>query len=168
MLTYHPAFDIYHATFRFLLLTNNLRGKSIEIERLRIWDFYFVFPEEFKNVSFPRELSVFKKTFKPIDNPYDKLVDAQRVFEKMRPIQLSAIKYLAAYGFFDSEKISDGEVKRTDKVTPKELLSNMEIVDERQKYVIGLMSSPYNEIDLYGKDGFKHRTKLIDYKYDVG
>ena len=166
MLTYHPAFDTYHCVYRTLLLTTKLTTSSIEVERMRIWDFYFVFPQEIKNISFPQELLLLKRTFRFAPNPYEGIVDPHRIFERMKPFQLAALNYLAAYGFIESEELTKHFIKRTDKPIPQELLAHMNQLDEPQKYVIDLVQSPLNNLSLYGDRGLKYRTKVLDFKYD--
>ncbi|HEX8289665.1 MAG TPA: ABC-three component system middle component 5 [Pyrinomonadaceae bacterium] len=167
MLTYHPAFDIYHCAFRILLLADKMPMQVIEVDRMRIWDFYFVFPNQLKNVSFPRDLWSLKSGIKNEENPYEDLRNSEIMFERMKPFQLSALKYLAGYGFIDSEALSNNNIKRTTKKIPKKLSSKMVELDSQQEYLIKLLSSPFNELPLYGDKGLKARTKLIDFKYDA-
>lgn len=166
MLTYHPAFDIYHCAYRTLLLLTKTQTVAIEAERIRIWDFYYVFPQESLNISFPRTLWSLKKSSLSDPNTYEKLTDPQRIFERMKPFQLAALNYLAAYGFIESDALSQQRVKRTSKLIPQDLLANMERIDSQQEYIISLISSPLNNIPLYGEKGFKDRTKLLDFRYD--
>jgi hypothetical protein len=167
MLTYHPAFDIYHGAFRILLLADKMPMEVIEVDRMRIWDFYFVFPNQLKNVSFPKDLWTLKSGIKKEENPYEDLRNSEVIFERMKPFQLSALRYLAGYGFIDPEALSDNKIKRTTKKIPKKLLNRMAEFDSQQEYVIKLISSPFNELPLYGDKGLKARTKLIDFKYDA-
>lgn len=167
MLTYHPAFDRYHCVYRILLLTTRIKTEVTEVDRIRIWDFYFVFPLQAKNISFPQELSLFKRRYDFTDNPYEEIVDAQRIFSRMKPYQLEAINYLAAYGFIESESLTNGIIKRTRTPIPHELLVHMNQLDEQQHYVISLIQSPLNELPLTGDKGLKFRTKLLDFRYDA-
>jgi hypothetical protein len=167
MLTYHPAFDSYHCAYRILLLTTKISSDVIEVERLRIWDFYFVFPHQARNISFPIDLGLFRKTFNFKPNPYEDILDAQRIFERMKPFQVAALKYLAAYGLIDSEQLSDNLIKRTTKPIPRVLLEHMNRLDSQQEAIISLMQSPLNDLSLYGEKGLKYRTKILDYKYDA-
>ena len=167
MLTYHPAFDIYHCAFRILLLTDKMPMEVIEVDRMRIWDFYFVFPSQLRNISFPRDLWGLKSGIKKEENPYEDLRNSEMIFERMKPFQLSALRYLASYGFIETDSLSDNKIKRTKKKIPKKLLDKMTETDSQQEYVLKLISSPFNELPLYGDKGLKARTKLIDFKYDA-
>lgn len=167
MLTYHPAFDSYHCAYRILLLTTKINLDVIEVERMRIWDFYFVFPHQAKNISFPLDLWSLKKIFNFNPNPYEDIADAQRIFERMKPFQTAALKYLVAHGLIESEQLSDDLIKRTSKPVPPGLVERMSRLDNQQKAIIGLMQSPLNDLSLYGEKGLKYRTKILDFKYDA-
>jgi len=166
-LTYHPAFDSYHCAYRILLLIKQVKMSKVEVDRMRIWDFYFVFPQEVKHITIPRDLWSFKKVFENNTNPYENLANPQRIFDRMKPFQLAAFNYLAAYGFIESKQLAKGIIERTDKTIPEELLVKMNKLSDQQNHVIGLISSPLNDISLYGAGGLKDRTKLLDFKYDA-
>ena len=48
MIIYNPAFDIYHCVYRMISILSNLVNEKIEVDKLRILDFYMVFPGEIK------------------------------------------------------------------------------------------------------------------------
>lgn len=165
MLVYHPAFDFYNCIFRMLQLLTSLKEDEIEIERLRIWDFYLTFPNEARTISFPADLTDLKKIVKDKPNTYEDLIDSKRIFERMKPFQITAIKTLISYGFIEPDSLQANIVKRTNKTIPAELKAQVDNMGvERQniiKLVIGFVNLP-----LYGDRGLKYRTKLIDFKYD--
>src|SRR5690242_1284073 len=133
MLTYLSAFDSYHCAYRTLFLTTRLRQNTIEVERMRIWDFYFVFPAAADQIIFPRDLWSLKRTADKGSNPYEELLDPRRVFERMKPFQLAAFRYLAAFGFLESAELIKNNLKRTDKPIPRKLLLSMERLDSEQE-----------------------------------
>jgi hypothetical protein len=165
MLTYHPAFDFYHCAYRTLLLLTKAMRDAIEVDRMRIWDFYFVFPRAVKDVVMPRDLWSFKGV--PDDgNPYEELVDPQRIFNRMQPFQVAAFRYLAAYGLIDSGRLSKNEIKRGDKNIPNTLLVHMKELNQQQQHILKLILGPFSNFPLYGPGGLKARSKLLDFKYD--
>lgn len=165
MLTYHPALDLYHCAYRTLLLMAGMPGRLVEIERIRIWDFYFVFPRESNRISIPQDLSFLRKLHVE-ESSYDDIVDPQYIFARMKPFQLSAYRYLAALGLISSEELLNENIVRTDKSVPSEILSRMENLSDGQRHILYLISSPLNQLSLYGEKGLKYRTKLLDFKYD--
>jgi hypothetical protein len=164
---YHPAFDIYHCVFRLLLLSTKIQNDRIEIDRIRIWDFYLTFPGEAKHITFPSDLIKLKQIFKERPNPYEDLRDSKRIFERMKPFQLLALKYLASYGLIDSKELENNYLKRTDTPIPEALVSKMNTITIQQENIVKLITSPFNNLPLIGNGGFKFRTKLIDSKYDI-
>lgn len=166
MLVYHPAFDIYNCVFRMLQLMTSMKQSEVELDRLRIWDFYLTFPNEARKISYPRNLSELKRIFKKKqENPYEDLIDPKRIIERMKPYQMSALRCLASYGLIDSKLLAKNIVKRTEKQVPEELLSKFLELTVEKSNIIKLIVG-FNELPLYGKMGLKYRTGLIEFKYD--
>ncbi|MFT7035109.1 MAG: hypothetical protein ACI8Q1_003109 [Parvicella sp.] len=166
MLVYHPAFDIYNCAFRMLQLLTHMKQEQVELERIRIWDFYLAFPNEVRKISFPQSLSQLKKIFKRHEvNPYEDLIDPRRIMDRMQPFQISALKYLASYGLIDSKSLSQKIVMRTEKEIPDDLLNEFDDLSIEKQNVIKLITG-FRELPLYGKIGLKARTGLIEFRYD--
>ena len=166
MLIYHPAFDIYNCVFRMLQLMTYMKQEEIELDRLRIWDFYLTFPNEARNISYPSTLSELKKIFKTKEaNPYEDLIDPRRIIERMKSFQLSALKCIASYGLIDSKLLSKNIVRRTDKTIPTELTERFNDLTLEKENIIKLIVG-FWELPLYGKLGLKDRTGLIEFRYD--
>lgn len=166
MLIYHPAFDIYNCVFRMLQLLTHMKLEEVEVDRLRIWDFYLTFPNEARNISYPNSLLELRGVFKKRDsNPYEDLIDPKKIIERMKSFQLSALKCIASYGLIDTKLLAKNIVKRTSKEIPKELSDKfIELTIEKAniiKLIVGFW-----ELPLYGKLGLKDRTGLIEFKYD--
>ena len=48
---YNQAFDLYHTLFRMLHILNKYDvNEKVEVERLRMWDFYLLFPNKIHNI----------------------------------------------------------------------------------------------------------------------
>lgn len=166
MLVYHPAFDIYNGVFRMLQLLTLMKQDEVELDKLRIWDFYLTFPTEARNITFPQSLSELKKIFKKDkQNPYEDLIDSKRIFERMQPFQMTALKSLASYGLIDNKQFSKGWVKRTEKEIPQDLLDKLNELTVEKSNILKLVLG-FNELPLYGKTGLKYRTGLLEFKYD--
>jgi hypothetical protein len=167
MLIYHPAFDIYNCVFRILQLLTHMKQEEIEVERLRIWDFYLTFPNEARNITFPMGLSELKIIFKKKEpNPYEDLIDAKRIIERMKSFQLSALKCIASYGLIDTNLLAKNIVRRTQKEIPKELNDRFNDLSIEKANIIKLIVG-FWELPLYGRHGLKDRTGLIEFKYDT-
>lgn len=167
MLVYHPAFDLYNCAFRMLLILNHIRTSEVDLEKLLIWDYYVTFPYKVNEISFTRDTMTYKRIFKSVKpNPYDLVSDDKIVFARMRNFQIAALRNLASYGLIEAEALSNGLVKRTDMAIPEAILSKFDNVSVSIKNVITLVESPFSDLPFYGYKGFKHRTKLIDFRYD--
>lgn len=168
MLVYHPAFDIYNCVFRMLQLLTKMKQEEVELDRLRIWDFYLTFPNEARNISYPTNLSELKGIFKKkAPNPYEDLIDPRRIIERMKSFQMSALKCLASYGLIDTDLLAKNIVRRTEKEIPAELGNQISQLTVEKENIIKLIIG-FWELPLYGKSGLKRRTGLIEYKYDHG
>lgn len=167
MLVYHPAFDLHHCAFRLLQILFNTDQDQVEVDRLRIWDFYYTFPSEIsKNITFIEELRLLKKIFKYDINPYEELGDIKRVFDQMKPYQMAALNYLASRGLVDGLLWERGIIALIVDKIPSDLLTRLSTLSVQQQNILKLISSPFNDLPLYGKLGFKNRTGLLDYRYD--
>ena len=167
MLVYHPAFDMHHCVFRMVRLLNRLPPGEYHIERMRILDFYLLFPCQLPKFRFPRPLMRQRKTFEGRSNQYEKLTDPYRIFLRLAPFQQEAFGCLAAHGLINPVRLAEGMVARTTTFLPARLKATAEEADSLVSDVIDLLTGPLKDIDLYGKDGLKARSDLFEYRYDL-
>lgn len=171
MIVYHPAFDLYHAVYRMiLLLTHFKRDKYVEIERLRIWDYYMLFPNRMSKIKISRADHDIKTLIRDLiathcDNPYERIYDDKKMFEKIKPYQMTAIKCLASYGIINKDYLSLNKVS----IISEDILKQYaEIQPSPQEHnAIGLLTSFFYLMPLYGPNGLKARTQLIESRYDA-
>mgnify|MGYP006283549935 CR=1 FL=1 len=166
MLIYNQAFDIYHTIFRMLQLTHRIEHE-IEIDKLRILDFYLVFPFELLEIKSFRGFKRFQSNLQNERNSYERILDRKRVFYKMESIQLSSIKAIVAYGLFEKNLFDAGKISRTEKQLPQELNGRITDTAEMNRELLELITKHLANIDLYGHLGLKSRTNLIEFKYDT-
>ena len=165
MLVYNPAFDIYHTVLRILKLESKLKGE-IEIERIRIYDFFYLFPSKLRLMRLPREATSLRKLLPEDNNPYSQIADSKKLFEKMMPFQVAAIKTIVSLGFFEKEAFSLGKIKRTNSDYPPELKKLINEIDTDRRNALIIISQYLDKITLYGLNGLKSRSSLIEYRYD--
>ena len=166
MLIYHPAFDMHHCIFRILRLLTNMPVESYEVDKVRILDFYLLFPEYIQQVIFPKEGVRFKKLLPQTINPYDKLENPRRILARLEPFQSLALNCLASYGLIDAILLAQGEVRKTQKQIPQELALAIDEANVRDNAVIGFLTGPFAQLGLYGPKGLKYRSFLLEYRYD--
>jgi hypothetical protein len=166
MLIYHPAFDYHHCIFRVLCLLEHLPKDTYHIERIRILDFYFLFPHSLKTVTFPKAARRYRKAVIGSSNTYEDIRDPYRVFSQLEAYQLTALRYLASRGLIDASALNDGKVKRNTAPLSTPILEQLSKTIERQKILIECLCGPFKDVDLYGNSGLKARTQLFQYRYD--
>jgi len=169
MIVYNQAFDINHTIFRMASLLNYYKDNSLEVERLRIWDFYLAFPREVSNIRFGIEKGDrdIKKLFPKKYNPYEVISNPNKLFGRMQPYQLIAIKTLASYGVINKDYFQLNRITKVDKKLLKEYLDDNSSFTERELNIIKIMTSYFNYMPLYGTQGLKSRTNLLEFKYDA-
>jgi len=150
-----------------LQILEHMKRVDVEVDRLRIWDFYLTFPNEARKISFPMDLKDLKKVFRSKDpNPYEDLIDAKRILLRMKSYQVAALKCLASYDLIDQDELSNGYVKRTDNAIPKEISEKINELTIEQENILKLVIG-FTELPLFGKSGLKSRTGLLDFRYDA-
>lgn len=164
MLVYHPAYDAYHCVFRSLQIVRAVN--VIELTKLRILDFYFCFPSELKRIRLPSEHSEARKIAKEAQNEYHGPVSMQQTFRDMEHIQLAALRTLAASRLLDTAEFETGLIRRTKIDIPSGLQAALDKAAEENRAVLDYITQKLCEIPLLGENGLKHRTGLMEYRYD--
>ncbi|MDF2552870.1 MAG: hypothetical protein K0R77_2145 [Chryseobacterium sp.] len=172
MIVYNQAFDLYHTIFRILHFLNKFEnGTKIEVERIRIWDFYLLFPSKIHEIKLKQTESDIRKLrkefIKDSNNPYEKVYENRKVFEKIKPYQLAALNCIASYGIIDKSSINQQRVKILNKDILAEFVNNFDELTPKEKNVISLMTGHFNQISLFGENGLKSRTSLMESRYDA-
>lgn len=168
MLIYNQAYDLYHSMFRLLQLTDGMDiNEEMEIDKLRILDFYLSFPNELIDMKRFRGFRKYEKFIVMQENRYERIIDRRRIFFKMEYIQMLAIKALISYGIFTTESFKNGKIKKTGKDLDNELNSRIKKANKENQNLIALITGPLASMNLYGNLGLKERTNLIEFKYDT-
>lgn len=172
MIIYNQAFDLYHCIFRILNFLNRFNPSDIiEVDKLRIWDFYFLFPNKVYDIRLKQNESDIRKLrkqyIKQTNNPYEIIFEERKIFEKLKPYQLSALNCIASYGIVNKEMLTQQRINIENKELLNEYISKFGELSPREKNVISLMTSHFYNISLFGKDGLKSRTNLMESKYDT-
>lgn len=165
MLIYHPAYDAYHCVFRSILVTEYV--KVVEVAKLRILDFFLCFPAEIQRVTLPREHKEAKKIAQGASNQYHGPVSMHQAFRDMEHIQLAAFRTLAASRLVAADEYETGLLRRTDVVVPEELRASLMKASDENRIVVEYIVKKLASIPLLGNNGLKHRTGLMEHRYDV-
>lgn len=165
MLVYHPAYDAYHCLFRMMSIIE--RVDEVELDKLKILDFYMLFPALLKLVRMPRQFTKFKKDAERIKNEYHDPINPLVTFKDMKHIQEAAIKCMLATGYIDSKFFSEGIIKRSDKKIASSLKIKMDDFISRREPFSSFIIDKLAKFHLVGPDGLKSRTQLMEYRYDI-
>ena len=166
MLIYHPAFDHYHCAFRALLILLASEKNEMVVDRLRIVDFYLLFPAQLNKMSFTQDLRSEKKKWKSFQNRFNRVPDPRRFFDELEPFQKEGLSYLLSANIIAEDK-DKNVVAVIKKNIPKSLLVLLGEQSDKNEELIDLLVNKFDQIDLYGNDGLKRRTNLFEYRYDV-
>jgi hypothetical protein len=169
-LTYQPAFDPFHATFRFLRLREGALGdKPIPRDHFRILDFYLLFPFRSGDIRVQPTHRRFKKVAQAYENarPYGDLPDDRILFNRMNAIQSAALDTLAVKGLLDADQYKRGLIARTGEEPVAALQDKVVEANTQQADLMEFLRTLANEYDLLGPNGLKDRTALMEFAYDA-
>jgi hypothetical protein len=166
MLIYNPAFDIQHAIFRVLRLLTAAPKEDFEVDRVRVLDFFMLFPEQLEALRFPSAIRKQRALFVAGYNPYRSLENPRRVFFELEPFQISALHCLVAYELVDGEKFKAGFVTRTQKDIPPALVAAIDKRNSESKVLVDLLSVEFAKLPFFGEGGLKQRSNLAEIRYD--
>lgn len=165
MLIYHPAFDAYHCIFRMLAVSESVN--QVEIEKARILDFYLLFPSAVALIRLPTSIKDARRLARAMANPYHDPINPTSMFRDMRYVQEAALKCIAASGLIDRDLFEAGFVKRTAQQIPHNLLRSAQEFLTNREPVASVVLNDLADLPLRGENGLKHRTQMMEYKYDV-
>lgn len=164
MLIYHPAYDAYHCVFRMLVVAERLT--DLEVDKARLLDFFLLFPGMVKAVRLPDTLKALRTQAKAAANIYRDPVSGISTFREMRHIQEAALKSMAASGLIDVRRYEAGYVTRTQMPINPMLKAKLDEFLNVNQPVADSILNGLSQIPLLGHDGLKHRSQLMEYRYD--
>ena len=80
---------------------------------------------------------------------------------------MAALNCIASYGIIDKALLNQQRVSIINKDILTKFINNFEGLSPKESNVIALMTSHFNQISLFGTDGLKDRTKLMESRYDA-
>jgi len=163
MLVYHPALDPYHASFRMLRLLA-ASPYSVERDRLRLLDFYLLFPHLLRKIHLPSSLTQRRNRLAQPENQYRYSGQPQLVFRTITPVHDAALSLLASSEWARAE--DDGFRLNASKV-PQSLLALLQTKNSAQADLVGFLVGDLHTVSLRGHEGLKQRSGLMEYRYDA-
>lgn len=169
-LSYQPALDPFHTVFRCIRLQQSvLAGRSLELDHVKILDFYLLFPFRCGEIRLLPSHRRFKSISKKYAHtqPYGGLPDSRMTYGRMSPIQRAALDTMAKNNFIDVEPYRGGFVKPSATELPSELRESARHQNETEADLIEFLSVLATEYQLLGENGLKHRSGLMEHIYDA-
>lgn len=173
MITYNPAFDLYHCIFRMIHIIQRLDDNDcLEVDKIRIWDFYVLFPSKTYTIMIRRneeDLKSWRKRY--IDktkNPYEYNGDNRKLFDRLRPYQMTALSSLASYGIIDKRHFLNKEIMISNRTLLNKFIEKTGVLPQTESNTLSFMSLFSKSMSMLGIYGLKSRTNLMESKYDAG
>lgn len=171
MITYNPAFDLYHCIFRMAhILMKMDDGKPLEIDRVRIWDFYMLYPIQLNHVSLKideSEIRDARKLLKLKETPYDYKGDIRKLFGWIKSFQISALGCLVSCGILSKEDFEAGNILVSNSAKLKAFVERSGDLSAQENNILNFLNFLFGGMSLTGVYGMKYRTKLLESKYDA-
>jgi hypothetical protein len=171
MITYNPAFDLYHTIYRMAHILQKMDDRRVlEIDQLRIWDFYWLYPVLLNRVSLKfeeKEIREARKRLNLKETPFDYKGDIRKLFEWVKPFQISALACLVSCGILKKAAFETGYVLVADSEKLHEFVEATGSISDRESEILNFLSFLFAEMPLTGIYGMKYRTKLLESKYDA-
>ena len=166
MLIYDPTLDPYHCAIRILAISENASISHLPLDSVRIAVFYLAYPSKVAEIRLPSNLVKIRKCARVLATPYRNPFDVKASFERMYPIFHAAVLTLAAAGYIDSDRMRQGVIQRTDKAFPADLSNVLQEFMGREREIREFIARELTAIPLRGVDGLKHRSGLLEHRYD--
>lgn len=168
---YNPAFDPFNGIYRMLLILKDFGQEDcVEVDRLRIYDFYLLFPYKAYRIRLKPTEKEFRKQLHQFvsskRNPYNESTNDRRLFEQLRPYQMIALSHLASYGLISPRHLLRQQVKVADAQKMKQVMQQLGEGEAADRNVISWLNLCFRTTPLCGVYGLKYRTQLLESKYD--
>ena len=169
-ITFQAAFDPFHALFRFFRLLEIAQGLGeLTVDQARILDFYLLFPfrtGEIKLLAGHRKYKRIASDFIHL-RPYGELPSSFVLFSRMQIIQVAALDTLVDNGYLVDDKYAQKIIEPTGKIVAREIAERVEKLNSEQSALVDFIRVLISEYSVYGREGLKARTGLLEYRYDT-
>ncbi|MGP1252848.1 MAG: ABC-three component system middle component 5 [Kiloniellales bacterium] len=171
-LTYTPAYDPYHAVFRYIALLKTTKTHCMAARTLRVADFFVCFPWVIKELRAPRDLSGFTKRRNVIlrryqPSNYDILPDPRIIFERMEPIQITAVSAMLGAKLITREEGGTENTCLQESQISNSLASATDNFVSEHGDLLSFLTENLSQIGVFGGDGIFSRSGLGEHRYDI-
>lgn len=165
MILYHPVHDPFHAAFRLLRLLIATESQSIELLKLRILDYYLIFPAEIEGIQMPSNIRTWKIAFRSHRNKYFSTVSKHVVFRQLTGAQEMGVRLVASRNLIETSHVNGIQsISARMGVLPPQLLASLTRANANEDQLVQFLSVHLAGLDL---TDLKRRTGLAEYRYDI-
>lgn len=162
MIIYHPAYDVHHCAYRLLNLLCSVEHEEISRDTLRIMDFYYVYPVLLKLVKLPRPLLKYSDGINAVAESFEIIPRPAALFYELSRLQDSALRSLDQRSLV-SLRLSGVKLNKTR--VPQQLIEIFESDEFSKSSVFEALTTAFPKLRMDGKDGFKERSGLMEFRY---
>jgi hypothetical protein len=160
---WHPSFDAYHCSFRFLRLLVFQKDHTLIIEKLCILDFYVLYPFLLHRASMPNEV---RRAFRPlqVSKPSDQFVQLpseKSLYRDLAIFQRAAATNLVAKGLLSREPYLSGIAALVLGSIPKKLLADVRNANSEESEFMNFLVNQFGALDLIGLRGLRALTGRV-------
>ncbi len=167
MIIYHPTYDLNHCAFRFVTLLSSIKEHSTNRATMQILDFYYLFPHLLADIRLPRNPVATKQTLRKTPKIYESLPDPRRLMFSLKAIQNETARALIAKGLIDRNSYLKNIIKLYIERVPEILRDQIAENEKRKTLWFQFLVEVLVDHPISGKDGLKHRTQLLEFRYDA-
>jgi hypothetical protein len=161
---YHPSYDAHHCAYRYLNILISSSNKKLDLSILSIVDFYYLYPHLLQQVEkLPSPIHRYKSVIKSIKKPFEVTPNAKALYFDLKSLQSVALANLQYRGLI---AVSNKNVSLVTELLPKSLIKKFEDDVFRDTEIFKLLVKELPKVNMSGKNGFKARSGLMEYKYD--
>ena len=166
MILYHPLKDANHCVYRMLSIL--IKSPSeISLERLRVIDFYHIFPHLLASISpWPSDIKEYKKYTKNIAPSFESIPDKRRLFYELSEIHKQSISTLVSKGILDKDRAQSGIANLNMKNIPEKIITTIENDEYNSSMIFEVLTKGLTVTSWAGRNGLKDRSGLMEYMYD--
>ena len=166
MILYHPLKDANHCIYRILSILVK-SPSEISLERLRVIDFYHIFPHLLASISpWPSDIKEYKKYTKNIPPSFESIPDKRRLFYELSAIHKQSILTLVSKGILDKDNVKSGIAKLNKKNISEKILTTIENDEYNNSKIFEVLTKGLTVTSWTGRNGFKDRSGLMEFIYD--
>ena len=167
MLIYDQSQDPYHCAVRSIGIASLLRTPQLDIAKLGILDLVANFPQLLHQFRLPKDLLELRKLEIAKPNPYRPSPSTHAAIQAIRSIQGVALATLASSGLIHKEGLRRGKFELTGMSFPEPIQAAVSSWTQRDAEEKRQIIQALDALPLSGPDGLKHRSGLMEHRYDA-